>query len=117
MKRIALLGFTTLLGIWMFSDYAVAHDWYTGTLIPGGPNKGFSCCNQMDFKPVKAWQVDGKWHALYPGKDGNGAESFTEYTIPDELILDDSLNKEPFQAHLAVHNGEVRCFMRKAAGG
>jgi hypothetical protein len=84
---------------------ALAHDWYTGLT-----NKlGWHCCNQHDFKPVKAWQDDdGRWHAIYDG---------VEYVVPDYAILPDEKNLEPFQAHMAVMLGVVRCFLRKAAGG
>lgn len=100
-----------LLVIMLISCDAKAHDWYTGL-----KNKaGWSCCNMHDFKPVQAWisDVDGLWHALYPLANGE----FVEYVIPPEVILDDALNQEPFQAHLAIVADKPSCFLRKAAGG
>ena len=95
----------------LLTTSAFAHDWYSGL-----KNKyGWPCCDKHDFKPVRAWvdRDDGLWHALYPNDDG----TVTEWIIPNDLILDDSLNKEPFQAHLAIYKGEIRCFLRKRAGG
>lgn len=87
-----------------------AHDWYTGLVN----KKGWICCSKDDFKPVQAWTDDnGQWHALYPNEDGTK----TEYAIEEWQMVDDKFNKEPFQAHLAVMNGQVRCFLRKSAGG
>lgn len=90
---------------------ASAHDWYTGLKNKAGEY----CCSIHDFKPVRAWidPTDGLWHALYPTADGK----MIEYAIPPEIILPDEMNKEPFQAHLAVVYGKPRCFLRKAAGG
>ena len=104
------LAFSSFLLI-ALSEPSMAHDWYSGLRN----RYDLPCCNKDDFKPVKAWQdkESGQWIALYPNDDG----TVTEWAIPDDLILDDNLNQEPFQAHLAIYKGQVRCFLRKRAGG
>lgn len=115
MKAAALL-FAIIAIIWAaviaLKRPAHAHDWYAGLQN----KRGEWCCNKHDFKPVRAWvdEKDGLWHARYPNGDG----TFTEYVVDDpDTIVDDHKNLEPFQAHLAVMGGRVRCFLRKASGG
>lgn len=98
-----------ILFVIFFPASVSAHDWYTGL----HNQKGWICCNKDDFKPVRARMIDDVWHAWYPEKDG----SITEYRVPEWAIVDDKYNKEPFQAHLAVMSGQVRCFLRPGAGG
>lgn len=112
MKRSAtLLLCTAIMGLGMCSPESYAHDWYTG--LKNKRNE--MCCSIHDFKPVKAWidETDGLWHAIYPYADGRTQE----FAIPEDIILPDELNKEPFQAHLAVLYGKPRCFLRKSTGG
>ncbi len=109
-RRLATFGMFFGAGMFFPSLQSMAHDWYVGLQN----KRGWICCNKDDFKPVQAWQDDAaNWHALYPNADGTK----TEYIIEEWQMVDDKFNKEPFQAHLAVMNGQVRCFLRKAAGG
>lgn len=108
MKAAALL-FAIIAIVWCaviaLRKPAHAHDWYMGLKNSDGE----SCCDRTDFKPVRAWQgADGIWIGVYDG---------IEYRIPPHVILEDRHNLEPFQAHMAVRGGRVRCFLRKASGG
>jgi hypothetical protein len=111
MNRLIVGCFAAVLAIGAIISVAHAHDWYTGLQN----QYGHYCCNKHDFKPVQAWQDDdGLWHAMYPNDDG----TFTEYVVTDpKTMVDDNKNQEPFQAHMAIVDGGVRCFLRKATGG
>lgn len=100
-----LIGILIIIALASAWKLARAHDWYMGLKNSDGE----SCCDRTDFKPVSAWQgADGIWIGVYDG---------IEYRVPPHVILDDRHNFEPFQAHMAVRGGRVRCFLRKASGG
>jgi hypothetical protein len=91
--------------------HAEGHDWYQHLKT----RSGWSCCNAEtadgngDCRPVQARaRDDGQWEAYY----GGGWQ-----IVPAEAILADSLNHEPFRAHICERAGFVYCFLRGGAGG
>ncbi len=85
--------------------HAENHGWYKGLMSP----MGYSCCNDSDCRPVRAFYDGEHWKALVDGK---------WEMVPPNVILPDKLNKDPLHAHACRSTGGTwYCFLKGQAGG